>query len=179
MVANLVFCGRLGSGKTLVSKAVAAATGAQWNSFSSTLKRIAGERGLPIERAALQSLGEVMVAENPREFCERVVAEAEPQTGPHFVLDGLRHEHIYRILTELSRPRRLFCIYIDAADDVRLRRITARDGYTEEEIRLAEQHSTEVQVSRSLLRLADYRADNSCSLDVTVEGVLKWLQSME
>ncbi len=77
----LFFAGRLGSGKTTLSRAVANQLGARWNSFGNTVRKIAGERSLPMSRQNLQQLGSDLVDQTPEWFCNRVVAEAEPNEG--------------------------------------------------------------------------------------------------
>ena len=171
MKANLVFSGRIGSGKTQLSKAVASAIGFRWSSFGSTLKNIAGERGLPITRENLQALGEKMVATEPEELCRRVLVEAEPFGAQPIVIDGLRHRHIRDMLQRLLFPQRLLVIYVDVPDVIRLERLRLRDGFTDAEIRSLEEHSTEIQVAVEIRSIADYISDNSGALNATVAAV--------
>jgi cytidylate kinase len=178
MDANFVFCGPLGSGKTEVSKTVAAKTGSRWTSFGATLKRIAAERTIPIDREHLQALGEELVSRMPEAFCHRVLDEAEPQGQQHIVVDGLRHAEIFPILQRLSQPRRLVCIFVDVTNQVRLERIKLRDHATESQIAKWESHSTEIEVQLSVRRLADCVVDNSDEVETTVEKVLLWIKDI-
>jgi len=172
MKANLVFAGRIGCGKTQVSKAVASALGFRWNSFGSTLKNIAGERGLPITRQDLQVLGERMVATEPEELCRRVLVEAKPFGSQPIVIEGLRHRHIREVLLRLLIPQLLVVVYIDLPDDLRLERLRVRDGLTDAEVRKMEEHSTEIQVAAEIRSISDHIVDNSGVLSATVAAII-------
>lgn len=176
---NLAFCGRRGSGKTQLSNGVAMALGARWTGFGPTIKRIAVERGMPVTRANLQSLGADLVSNDPVALCRRVIDEASISGDQRLVIDGLRHRSIYDALSVLSKPRRLWCIYVDVADAVRFARLMARDGVDLDAIKTLDTHSTEIQVPVTLHRLADYIADNNGELGDTLRGVLRWLQTVE
>lgn len=179
MNGNLVFCGRLGSGKTKLSKGVAMALGACWTGFGPTIKRIAVERGMPVTRTDLQTLGADLVCNDPVALCRRVIDEASVSGDQRLVIDGLRHRSIYDALSLLSKPRRLWCIYVDVADAVRFVRLMARDALDLDAIKTLDAHSTETQVPETLRRLADHIADNNGELDDTLRGVLRWLQATE
>jgi dephospho-CoA kinase len=178
MGANFVFCGPLGSGKTNVSKIVAQETGAGWTSFGATLKKIAAERTIPIDREHLQALGEEMVSRMPVGFCRRVFDEAEPQGQRDIVVDGLRHAEIFPILQRLSQPRRLLCIFVDVTDRIRFERIELRDRVTRNQIVKLESHSTEIQVQLGVRRLADFVVDNSGAVETTVGKILLWIKQI-
>jgi cytidylate kinase len=178
MNADFVFAGPLGSGKSQVSREVAARIGAGWTSFGSTLRRIAAERAIPIERRRLQELGEELVRGAPEALCERVLAEAEPQGTQRIVIDGLRHSEIMPILQQLLRPRRLLCVYIEARETVRAERILLRDKISPAEIQTLQSHSTEAQVAVAVRRLADYVVDNSGAIETTVQAVMDWIERL-
>jgi dephospho-CoA kinase len=171
MKPNLIFSGRIGSGKTQLSKAVASALGFRWNSFGSTLRTIAVERSLPTTREHLQALGEVMVANESENLCRRVIVEAKPFGSQPIVIDGLRHCHIRDMLQRLMAPQQLLVIYVDVPDAIRLERLRVRDGLTDFEVRKFEEHSTEIQVAAEIRVIADYSADNSGELEVTVAAI--------
>lgn len=177
MNANLAFSGRLGSGKTTVSKLLAERVGARWNSFGNTVKRIARERGIPVEREALQALGAELVSNSPEALCERVISEAEPSSGCGVVLDGLRHTVILKHLRQSLLPSLLIPIFVDVDEAVRLDRIKRRGGLSIEELRRLESHSTEVEVMAALRKSAQLRVDNSGTPANAVEEILIWLRA--
>lgn len=130
-------------------------------------------------RANLQVLGADLVSNDPVALCRRVIDEASVSGDQRLVIDGLRHRSIHDALTFLSKPRRLWCIYVDVADSVRFARLMTRDGLNLDAIKTLDTHSTETQVPETLRRLADYIADNNGELDGTLRGVLRWLQTVE
>jgi len=171
MKANLVFSGRIGSGKTQVSKAVATALGLRWNSFGATIKNIAVERNLPTARKDLQALGEKLVATEPEDLCRRVLLEAKPSGAQPIVIDGLRHRHIRDMLQRLLAPAALVVVFVDVPDATRLERLRVRDGLTELQVQELEKHSTEMQVAAEIRDLADLFADNSGALEATLANI--------
>jgi dephospho-CoA kinase len=175
---NFTFSGPIGSGKTSVSKRFAAALGYGWNGFGSTVKRIAVERSVPIERTALQALGAELIAADPDGFCARVFKEAQPPDATSVVIDGLRHARIKEVLERLSAPRPLFCIYVDTSNSVRLDRLAERDGLSAEQILTLEAHSTEIEVTSVVRRVADFVVDNSGDLENTLDQILAWTSTL-
>jgi cytidylate kinase len=175
MNVNLAFSGQLGSGKTTVSRLLAERIGARWNSFGNTVKRIARERGITVERGALQALGADLVSNSPEAFCQRVIREAEPPSRGGLVLDGLRHAAILKHLQQILLPSPVVLVFVDVDEAVRLVRMKQRGGAIIEDLRRLESHSTEVEVMAALRGSADLRADNSGAATTTVEQIVTWL----
>lgn len=176
MEPHLLFAGRIGSGKTQVSKRVANELGHSWNSFGSTLRRIAIERGMPTTREALQALGETMVCAGAEGLCRRVLVEAQPPAAHAVVIDGVRHQHIRDILQVLVAPQPVLLIYVHVRDEVRKARIANRDGLTDAQVERFEEHSTEAQALGELQRAADMVVDNSGQIDATAAAILEFVQ---
>lgn len=176
MNADLVFSGKLGSGKTTVSKLLADRVGARWNSFGATVKRIAFERGLPTGREALQSLGAELVSNSPEVFCRRVISEAVPSSGHGLVVDGLRHIAILKQLQQFVLPAPLIPVYVDVDEAVRLDRIKRRGGINIQDLQRLESHSTEIEVMVALRESAQLRVDNSKTAENAVDQILEWLR---
>ena len=177
MNVNLVFSGKLGSGKTTVSKLLASRIGARWNSFGATVKRIAFERGMPVERDALQKLGAELVSNCPDAFCRRVISEAEPSSGQGLIVDGLRHIAILKQLQQLLLPATVIPIYVDVDETVRIDRIRRRGGMNIRDLQRLESHSTEIEVMDALRTSAQLIVDNTKTSESAVEQILKWLKS--
>jgi cytidylate kinase len=177
MNANIIFSGKLGSGKTTVSKLLALRMEARWNSFGATVKRIASERGLPAGREALQALGAELVSNSPEAFCRKVLSEAEPSTGHGLVVDGLRHITILKQLQHLLLPAPVILIYVDVDNVVRLDRLKQRGGINIEDLQRLESHSTEIEVMVALRESAQLRVDNSKTPENAVDQILDWLKA--
>jgi dephospho-CoA kinase len=172
MKPNLLFAGRVGSGKTHLSEIIANVLGSRWSSFGKTLKAIAVERGIQTSREHLQALGEQLVSSEPKALCCRVLAEAEPKGTQPIVIDGLRHRHIYDTLQKLLAPQPILIVYVDIRDDVRRGRLKFRDGLTDEQIQKLEEHSTEAEVFSEIRGIANIITDNSGSLEAAVSSVV-------
>jgi dephospho-CoA kinase len=168
------FSGPIGSGKSDVSKLFAEQIGAKRNSFGSTVREIAVERGLSINRVGLQSLGAFLVASERDGFCRRVVSIALNNPASPIVIDGLRHIEILMELKRIVSPRTVRCIYVDASPSIRLERVRLRDGLSQSELAKLERHSTEVEVEQHLRAQADFIAENSNSLGECVQGLVEW-----
>jgi len=171
------FCGPIGSGKSSVSKLFATTIDAGWNSFGSTVKEIAIERGLPTNREGLQSLGAQLVKEERSAFCRRVVAKATYGRGSTIVIDGLRHIDIAMELQSIINPQALACVYVDAPRALRMERVRARDGVSAEQLELLELHSTEVEVEARLRSFAGLIADNAGPVGECVDSIVRWAQA--
>lgn len=170
---NILIAGRIGSGKTKISKAVADELGYRWNSYSTTIKNIARERGLPIVRDALQQLGQSLIDLDSEALTRRVLAEATPIRSGPVVIDGLRHSHIPKVIRGIIDPDELIVIFVDVDDSVRRARLRERDNLTELQIDQAEEHATEVQVTTVIRELADYIVDNSGQPRIAVEKIVE------
>src|SRR5438105_7751741 len=144
MGPDIVFAGKFGSGKTTLARATAEKLGIGYAGFGVTLKHIAAERGIAATRNNLQSLGEQLVRDVPEELCRRVIADRKPASSARMVIDGLRHARIYEILTRLSEPKRLVVVFVTLPNDIRLKRIKAREELTDAQIGEIDAHSTEL-----------------------------------
>lgn len=174
-----MFAGRFGSGKTTLARATAVTLHGGYAGFGATIKRIAIERSLGITRDNLQTLGEELVRDAPEELCRRVLAEREPHNSERLIIDGLRHKEIYDILRRLSEPKRLICIFVTLADDIRIRRIKAREPLLDSQIGDIDAHSTEVQVNTGIRSLADITIDNSKPIEQVVHAIVRAIRGRE
>jgi|ERR1039458_4186844 dephospho-CoA kinase len=177
MNPHFAFSGKIGSGKTDVLKLFASRTGARWNSFGNTVKRIAAERHLLPNREVLQKLGAELVSSCPDEFCRRVINEATPECGPFLVIDGVRHTSIFEQLKTILHPTPVISVFVEVNEPVRLERIQRRGMHGLLELAVLESHSTEIQVMTSLRNSANLCVDNSLTLEDAVTSIQEWLNS--
>jgi dephospho-CoA kinase len=161
--AVIGFSGRIASGKSAISKSLAADIGCRRVSFGDYVRKVAAERGLPPTREVLQSLGEELESADVKRFCQNVVDLAEWQLGSSLVIDGIRHVQVLENLRSLVKPMPLILVFVEADDSRRTSRLAERGEGEEARLGLVESHSTERDVLEDLPQLADFRlfADDS------------------
>src|SRR4051812_39106098 len=79
--AVLSFAAPIEGGKTTVSPCVATRLSAPRVSFGGYLRNLAKQRGLEVTREVLQDLGNQLVSDDVRAFCEEVLKEQPWQEG--------------------------------------------------------------------------------------------------
>lgn len=173
----LGFSGRIASGKSTLSAAVADALGVPRVSFGDYVRHLADYMGLDAdERSVLQDIGRLLVG-HPRQFCAKVLAQADYQAGQPLVVDGIRHMEIAEEIRVQVAPAVLRLIYVEAEErtiEVRL----SQEGKHRGDIRRLELDPTEAQVTTTLRGLADIsiRTDAGRSLKDTVDEVIRRLR---
>ena len=168
----LCFSGRIKSGKTTMSTAIAAALGWPMVSFGDHVRAIARDRGLAQSRTTLQELGEQLAEQDPKRFCEDVIAQANAEPGSPIVIDGIRHVHILEQLRDLAQPLPCKLALIQTHDQERHSRLAIEEAH---QLSTIEAHSTEIQVSSSLLEHADIMVDGAQELEMALNIILMWL----
>jgi cytidylate kinase len=170
----LAFSGKIGSGKSSVSAAVAHVLQLPLVSFGGYVRQQAQLLALEPTRKQLQDLGESLLQADAQSFCAAVLAQA-PSQAAGLVVDGIRHESVLQILRQLVLPQQLLHIHLTLEEEVRTERVTQRQRETidEEEQRRIISHPTEVQVVDILPSLADIIIDSVDELDNTVSQVIK------
>jgi dephospho-CoA kinase len=161
--AVIGFSGRIASGKSTISKALAADIGCRRVSFGDYVRNVAGERGLAPTREVLQSLGEELEATDVNRFCRAVVDWAGWRPGSSLVIDGIRHVRVLENLKSLVEPTPLILVFVDADDSRRTSRLAERGEGEDARLGLVESHSSERDVLEGLPQLAHIRlsADDS------------------
>ena len=93
----VAFSGKVGSGKSSVSAAVAQKLGWARVGFGDYVRKVALTQHLEATRQTLQDLGQHLLDTDARAFCEAVLAQAPISSSP-LVIDGVRHEHVLQLL---------------------------------------------------------------------------------
>lgn len=170
----LAFSGKIGSGKSSVSAAVAQVLQLPLVSFGGYVRQQAQLQQLEPTRKQLQDLGEKLFQVDARGFCAAVLAQA-PSQDAGLVVDGIRHEAILHILKQMVAPQRLLHIHLTLKEELRTERITQRQGIIidEDEQRRIVNHPTEAQVADVLPSLADITVDSAGEIDNVVGQVVK------
>lgn len=172
----LAFAGAIGNGKSTVSAALAAALGCPRTGFGDYIREEAQRRGLdPTSREVLQVVGEQMVLAGWEPFCRAVLARGAWKPGESLVVDGIRHVKAVETLHMLVAPATLSLIYLEAPPTVRESRLRQKGITDDEQRHRIETHSTEVEVSTLLPRIADLRMHSEVTQDVTVQQIIAWL----
>lgn len=170
------FSGRISSGKTTVSQAVAEAL--QWPraSFGDFVRTVASNRGLAVDsREVLQEIGVSLISKGWPEFCRDVLAAAGWQPGSAIVVDGIRHAEAVQHLSEIVAPLPFVLVHVRVDEQVRNERLLRRDGAAvQAEV---ESHSTEAAVKDILPRMADLTVDASWPMDRIIAEVIAYLES--
>ena len=156
------FSGKIGSGKTSTSMAVAKALGCGYTSFSGYLRDVVAEHGDdPDCRASLQEFGQRRIEEDAELFCRDVLVSGGFGPGEHFVLDGIRHVDVLPHLVRIAAPSEVRLIFLDAAAGLRSIRIRQRSIREWEDFERAASHVVEGDMEYGLPRAAHAIVDGS------------------
>ena len=157
------FSGRIKSGKTTVSQAVADALSCQRASFGDFVRAEATRQGLDAEsRSVLQDVGEMLIVQGWPQFCRNVLATADWQPGSSVVVDGIRHAEAVRQLARIVDPIPFVLVHVAVDEEVQQHRIQDEESQNLED---TEFHSTEADVKEVLPMMADLVIDGSHSVD--------------
>jgi dephospho-CoA kinase len=169
------FSGRIGSGKSSVTEALQQALGWKRAGFGDYLRQLIAESGGdPNSRKVLQDLGQSLVESEPDAFCGAVLASGRFRQGEPFLLDGIRHVNIYRLIGKLVAPSQVRLIHLEV-DDAHVRdRVAERPDGTADLAR-AERHRVEADLSQSLPHIADVVLDANQPLMTVVHVCLDTL----
>jgi dephospho-CoA kinase len=177
MAAVFAFAGRMGSGKTTLTTALAEALGCRRASFGDYVRHVVNARGMEQTRENLQRIGTELLEQDRLAFCNRVLLYSGWKPGDALVLDGLRHAETIDLIRQLVCPLMLKIIYLEIDDDIRLKRLEARGEGEGEALVLAEAHSSERQVTSILAGQADLTIDSSEPVQESVRRIVEWSQN--
>ena len=129
-----------------------------------------------IRRLEGKELGQSLVQRDAAGFTKAVISNVGFKSG--VVVDGVRHLEILQALQRLAAPLPVHLIYVDTAEQVRIQRLAQR-GMTVDEIRTADSHSTEAQVSGALRQKAALHTRGDGDTSETVDAIVEWLKSQQ
>lgn len=172
MSVLLCFSGRIGSGKSSVSLALAEALGWRRASFGDFLRgeirRLGGD---PSDRQTLQDLGQQRVDSDAPAFCRDVLAAGGFLPSDHLIVDGIRHVRIFDLLTEACVPLKARLVFLAAHDETISERVGKR-GDAHDHAR-ATGHRVEAEMRDDLPRRADALVDADRPFDEVVAECLR------
>jgi dephospho-CoA kinase len=177
MAMVVAIAGKIGSGKTTITKSLASELGWPRASFGDYVRSAASARGLAQSRTNLQELGTLLLRSDPREFCKAVLTSARWQTGESLIIDGLRHAETIPILRELVTPAVLKIVLVAISEDTRLKRLAERGEGDASRITLVEGHSSELQVGSVLGTIADIVVSGERPSNAIVSELTRWIRN--
>jgi cytidylate kinase len=169
------FAGKIGSGKTTISAALAEALNWPRASFGDYVRGVARERGLEESREVLQEIG-ASLAENPDEFCLSFLGLVDWKPGQNLVVDGIRHAKIIDALRRVTEPSRVFLVFVRVDERVRRKRLLDNRDAGKQAAFGYEAHTTEADVNTVLPALADLVADGARPVPDLVNQIVAWIQ---
>jgi adenylate kinase family enzyme len=175
--AVLSFAAPIEAGKTTVSTRVATHLAAPRVSFGGYLRRVAHQRGLEITRETLQDLGDELVSDDVRGFCEEVLKEEPWQEGRPLIVDGVRHVEVLDTLRDIVAPAEAYLIYIQVDRTIQRKRLAQDELRHEKPLEELEQHPTEVQVRSKLPDRAALILDGTQAPEELTQKVIEFFES--
>lgn len=159
--------GKIGSGKTVVSKYLASRYGANQMRFSQILMDILERLHIPAEREALQKLGHALRSSVGEDVIVNAFREDVAKNHSEFiVVDGIRYPNEVDMLRSFENN---ILLYVDAPAEVRYQRCVERNEKGEGGISFngflaAEKRKTERHLD-SVAELSDYVIENTGSIE--------------
>ena len=178
MACVIALAGPAASGKSTVARFLSDETHWPVASFGQYVRHIAQKRELPSDRATLQRLGQSLVDEGPRRFCEQVLRWASWKPGNPLILDGLRHVAVSEALRSLAAPMSYYLVYLNIDQAVQEARLTKRDSESASVVDL-NQDLTEVEVRRGVRESADVVVNGSDPIRVVTSAIFEHLVENE
>jgi dephospho-CoA kinase len=171
----LTFAGSIGSGKSTISRRIAATLGWKYISFGDYVRSIAKSHGLEDSRKTLQDIGQSLINEGWEPFCRSILNQVIWVPGESLVIDGIRHIEAIDTLRSIVLPTDLFLIFIELQEPVRQIRLLNRNpnNMNRED---TDNHPTEIQVKTRLPQLADLIVFNDKCEDETINEIVTWLK---
>ena len=172
------FSGKIGSGKTSTSMAVAEALGCGYTSFSSYLRDvIAALGGDPDCRESLQDLGQCRIEQDPDLLCREVLAAGGFDPGNDFVLDGIRHVEVLPHLVRIATPSEMRLIFLKADAGLRSTRAGERSAKEARDFNRAENHVVEADMEEELPSAAHAIVDGSISEPAVIQRCIELIDN--
>ena len=167
------FSGKIGSGKTAISRAVARRLDCGRTSFGGYLRKEAVRRGYdPDCRQVLQDIGQSLIEHDAESFCRNVLADGGFVPGEDFVIDGIRHVDVLPHLVQIAAPSEVRLIFLDADAKLRSNRVAERSRSAREEFDRVADHAVEAHMERELPMVAHKIVDSSLAEQQVVEVCL-------
>ena len=172
----VAFAGKLGSGKTTVTRSLAEVLEWPRAGFGDYVREAARKQGVEGTRENLQAVGSQLLDSDPGAFCASVLLGCGWKAGQNLIIDGLRHVETIEIIRKLVFPAALKIVFISVPEPTRLERLRQRG---ESDVVTAERHSTEQQVSSAVYSCADLVIDGNRPLRSIVAELTEWIANLQ
>lgn len=173
------FSGRIGSGKTSVTRAIAGRLGWRRAAFGDYLRdRIGREGGDAHNREDLQELGQRLVDTDAELFCRDVLAHAGYIQGESLLVDGIRHVAMYRLVKLLVAPVPSRLIHLSADSEHVRYRVDRRSGEANDFAR-ADAHRVEAELVTDVPAAADAIVNGNQEFDAVLSLAMATIASFK
>ncbi len=173
MPLAVAIAGRIGSGKTTLSKDLARALECARASFGDYVRCAVQERGLLPTRENLQVVGTQILINDAQGFCSSVLSTCGWQPGKDLIIDGLRHLVTIPIIRRLVEPAAMKIVYISTPEQIRLQRLKDRGEGDASNVARIESHSSEQELE-SVAQIADIVVRGDRPREVNVAEITAW-----
>jgi len=170
----LGFSGPTASGKSSLSKAIAATLGWRRISFGDYVRNVALGLGQPLTREVLQSIGASLIDTGSHEFCVNILEWSGWKAGNPLIVDGIRHRTVANELLILVKPTPFALVYVGIDDATRSARLVTRGETDDRSLQLIDADSTEIEVASYLSMRADIIVDGSRELSELTDEIIDW-----
>lgn len=170
------FSGKIGSGKSTLSKLVTTRLGWQYVSFGDYVRATAIKLGLDAsKRDVLQELGVNLINEGWDKFCISVLNAANCNIDKPFIIDGIRHHECVITLKRIITPMDFKLIFVDISETIQEQRIIERGIEPLDNLKKIQEHSTEIQVNSFIRNMSDLVIDGSEPIDKLENTIISWI----
>lgn len=174
----VAFSGRIGSAKSAVASAVADKLGAPRVGFGDYVRSVASFAGINNgNREVWQDVGSLLI-KYPREFCSKVLGQAQYRRGSTIVIEGIRHSIVVDELRIQVAPAELIHIHI-SVDDATIHHRLQDEGISDPRASRLEVDPTEAEVLTILPERADktFKYSNLDTPGQVADEIISWLQN--
>lgn len=123
---SILIIGKICCGKSTLAKDFSKWLSCPIASFGGYLEKYSIGNGLPSNREALQNLGESMIEKDYTSFLNNVILHSTGAEYPSkLIFEGVRHKVVMDEIRE--RSDKMFSIYLDVSEEVRIDRFIKRE----------------------------------------------------
>lgn len=170
----IALSGKVGSGKTTLTAELASRLEWPRISFGDYVRSYAIQHQIEPTRENLQNMGERLLAEDAKQFCNNVLNQVEWRPYGKLIIDGVRHVNVLALIKNLVEPFKLVHVHVEAEEQNRLERLEACYSFTD--IQRIDSHSTELDVKDKLKQQADFNLQTDLPVNLLVDQLIRALQ---